>query len=90
MAGGSSFNSYSLGYAGRPQDMLRDVAGGEVYGELDLRGFLPTRVDPRRTFAVDVDTAGYSNVRRILRGGNLPPSDAVRLEELVNYFRYQD
>jgi len=90
MAGGSSFNSYSLGYAGRPQDMLRDVAGGEVYGELDLRGFLPTRVDPRRTFAVDVDTAGYSNVRRILRGGNLPPIDAVRLEELVNYFRYQD
>ncbi len=40
------------------------------------------------TFSIDVDTASYSNVRRHLRGGSLPPPDAVRLEELVNYFSY--
>jgi len=40
------------------------------------------------TFSVDVDTASYANVRRFLRGGTLPPPDAVRLEEMVNYFSY--
>jgi Ca-activated chloride channel homolog len=40
------------------------------------------------TFSVDVDTASYSNVRRFLREGRLPPADAVRIEELVNYFDY--
>jgi hypothetical protein len=51
-----------LGYlgGGRPglYGMSADGAGGEVYGELDLRGFIPTQADSRRTFAVDVDTAG--------------------------------
>lgn len=78
------------GGGGGRSRMSVDGAGGEVYGELDLRGFIPTQADPRRTFAVDVDTAGYSNVRRILRDGGLPPVDAVRLEEMLNYFRYQD
>jgi Ca-activated chloride channel family protein len=43
---------------------------------------------PVSTFAVDVDTAAYANVRRFLNQGQLPPKDAVRAEELVNYFRY--
>jgi len=42
------------------------------------------------TFSVDVDRASYSNVRRFLTGGQLPPKDAVRIEELVNYFPYDD
>ena len=44
--------------------------------------------DPLSTFSIDVDTASYANVRRFLTQGQLPPKDAVRIEELVNYFRY--
>jgi len=44
--------------------------------------------EPVSTFSVDVDTAAYSNVRRFLQDGQRPPSDAVRVEELVNYFDY--
>jgi Ca-activated chloride channel family protein len=44
--------------------------------------------DPVSTFSVDVDTASYSNVRRFLNEGRLPPTDAVRTEELINYFHY--
>jgi Ca-activated chloride channel family protein len=44
--------------------------------------------EPVSTFSVDVDTGSYSNVRRFLNGGRLPPADAVRVEEMLNYFRY--
>ena len=44
---------------------------------------------PVSTFSIDVDTASYSNVRRFLNEGSLPPRDAVRVEELVNYFDYR-
>jgi Ca-activated chloride channel family protein len=44
--------------------------------------------EPVSTFSIDVDTGAYANVRRFLTLGNLPPRDAVRTEELVNYFRY--
>lgn len=43
---------------------------------------------PVSTFSIDVDTASYANVRRFIEGGSLPPQDAVRVEELVNYFPY--
>ena len=42
----------------------------------------------RSTFSIVVDTASYSNVRRFLNQGTLPPADAVRIEELINYFRF--
>jgi Ca-activated chloride channel family protein len=44
--------------------------------------------DPISTFSIDVDTASYANVRRFLNEGRLPPHDAVRVEELINYFQY--
>lgn len=44
---------------------------------------------PLSTFSIDVDTGSYSNIRRMINQGNLPPRDAVRLEELINYFDYQ-
>jgi Ca-activated chloride channel family protein len=47
----------------------------------------PNRV-PLSTFSIDVDAASYSNVRRFLRQGQLPPKDAVRIEEMINYFTY--
>ena len=45
--------------------------------------------NPLSTFSIDVDTASYTNVRRFLSQGTLPPKDAVRIEELVNYFPYR-
>jgi Ca-activated chloride channel family protein len=50
--------------------------------------FLETIQNPLSTFSADVDTASYSNVRRFLNERRLPPVDAVRIEEMVNYFRY--
>ena len=44
---------------------------------------------PVSTFSIDVDTGAYANVRRFLQSGRLPVRDAVRTEELVNYFAYQ-
>jgi Ca-activated chloride channel family protein len=44
---------------------------------------------PLSTFSIDVDTASYSNVRRFLNSGKLPPPDAVRIEEMINYFSYE-
>ncbi len=63
----------------------------ETYAPIEaVTGFKDTLSNPAVTFAADVDTGSYSNLRRmILREGRLPPKDAVRLEELVNYFPYQ-
>lgn len=60
----------------------------EKYQELKQRQVKLVREEPVSTFALDVDTGGYSNVRRILSAGQLPPTDAVRVEELINYFNY--
>jgi Ca-activated chloride channel homolog len=60
----------------------------EAYDHISDNPFILVSQDPRSTFSVDVDTASYSNVRRFLLGGSLPPKDAVRIEELINYFAY--
>jgi len=60
----------------------------EDYDHIVENAFVRVADHPLSTFAVDVDTASYSNVRRFLNQGQLPPKGAVRIEELVNYFRY--
>jgi Ca-activated chloride channel family protein len=60
----------------------------EAYAHVAENEFNHVRDQPLSTFSIDVDTASYSNVRRYLRDGALPPPDAVRIEELVNYFDY--
>ena len=60
----------------------------EAYDRIYDNPFLAARANPLSTFSIDVDTASYANVRRFLREEHLPPPDAVRIEELVNYFRY--
>ena len=50
--------------------------------------FLAAASNPLSTFSIDVDTASYSNVRRFIESGSLPPKDAVRVEEMFNYFSY--
>ena len=75
------------GYA-RPGEYDEGGAGGERYAEIDENPFLDASRAPLSTFSIDVDTASYSNTRRFLRDGQLPPKDAVRIEELINYFSY--
>ncbi len=60
----------------------------ERYGVIDEAGFAGVASAPLSTLSIDVDTAAYSNVRRFLRDWSLPPADAVRIEELINYFDY--
>jgi Ca-activated chloride channel family protein len=60
----------------------------EAYDRIDENPFHRVVDDPLSTFSIDVDTASYANVRRFLNQGTLPPADAVRVEELINYFRF--
>ena len=62
----------------------------EGYATIDESTFHTVADAPLSTFAADVDTASYANVRRFLQDGQAPPRDAVRIEELVNYFPYED
>jgi Ca-activated chloride channel family protein len=64
------------------------VANTEAYAYHADSDFLAVVQNPLSTFALDVDTASYANVRRFLQAGEMPPVDAVRIEELVNYFPY--
>ena len=63
-------------------------ANTENYAALADNGIKQVNVEPVSTFSIDVDTGSYSNVRRFLASGALPPPDAVRTEELINYFGY--
>jgi Ca-activated chloride channel family protein len=65
-----------------------ELARGESYAKIDENPFLEAARAPLSTFSIDVDTASYSNTRRFLSEGRLPPRDAVRIEELINYFSY--
>ncbi|MCW3835808.1 von Willebrand factor type A domain-containing protein [Sphingomonas canadensis] len=91
LAGCSQGGSYSAGpvsteaYAD-PAAMPPEMR--ERYARNDISPVRNVAEAPVSTFAVDVDTAAYSNVRRFLVGGATPPRDAVRTEEMINYFRY--
>ncbi|WP_313235798.1 vWA domain-containing protein [Sphingobacterium multivorum] len=61
----------------------------ESYQKLKENSFINPRKEPLSTFAADVDAASYSNVRRFINSGTLPEKDAVRVEEMINYFQYQ-
>ena len=60
----------------------------EEYARIEDNPFLGVTGNPLSTFSVDVDRASYANVRRFINGGSMPPKDAVRIEELINYFPY--
>jgi Mg-chelatase subunit ChlD len=61
----------------------------EQYAPITENPFLSPLQQPLSTFSIDVDTASYANMRRFLTSGRLPPRNSVRIEELVNYFRYE-
>lgn len=60
----------------------------EEYDYISENTFKGTIDNPLSTFSIDVDTASYSNVRRFINANQIPPKDAVRIEELINYFEY--
>ena len=93
-------SGYGIGSRNAPAPPPSTTAPGEPFREASAdanrEGYQPVRPNPfvavadspLSTFSSDVDTASYSNVRRFLRDGSLPPVSAVRVEELVNYFHY--
>ncbi len=86
--GASEAMSAALPPSHWPLAAAPDGPGGERYAHVEPNRFHSTRAQPLSTFGADVDTASYANVRRFLSSGQLPPRDAVRIEELINYFRY--
>ena len=70
-----------------PQPVPGDV-DTERYEDVEINPVKLVNEEPVSTFSIDVDTAAYANVRRFLNDGILPPKDAVRIEELINYFDY--
>lgn len=69
-------------------DMEESYIADEEYASRKENRFTRAMDEPLSTFSIDVDAASYSNMRRFINQGQLPPSDAIRTEELVNYFSY--
>lgn len=93
---GSAVNSVASSASSMPL-LLQDSAGAyygqrpnqENYSSIEENRVKRVSTEPVSTFSIDVDTAAYSNIRRLLtRDGRLPPVDAVRIEEMINYFNY--
>jgi len=78
----------SIPPAGQSPAVPEQEFNTEAYDHVVDNAFASVANQPLSTFAIDVDTASYSNVRRFLQSGQLPPPGAVRIEEIVNYFRY--
>ena len=60
----------------------------EGYASINENGYKSVKNNPLSTFSIDVDNASYTNIRRFINNGSLPPTDAVRIEEMINYFKY--
>ena len=70
---------------------IPEVHSNEEYSEWEEKGFTSVQNEPLSTFSADVDTASYSNLRRLIREGydlDMMPEGAVRIEEMINYFSY--
>jgi Ca-activated chloride channel homolog len=80
---GGGMDSLSRSYR-----VAREPFNTEAYDKIDDNRWTSPAHKPLSTFSIDVDTASYSNVRRFLHQGQLPPKDSVRIEELINYFPF--
>ena len=72
------------------EDVFDRQGNTEQYDRIYENEFLAVTENPLSTFSIDVDTASYSNMRRFLNAGKLPPPSSVRVEEFINYFRFAD
>jgi len=82
------FGRKAIGYDSRESMYQDDVFNTEEYDKINDNEFKEVSKNPLSTFSIDVDKASYSNVRRYINQGSLPPKDAVRVEEMINYFSY--
>ncbi|MBF31737.1 MAG: hypothetical protein CL529_11245 [Aequorivita sp.] len=73
---------------GTSSNISNPVSENESYGRIEENIFKSVTTAPLSTFSIDVDKAGYSNIRRMLNNGQKVPEDAVKIEEMVNYFAY--
>lgn len=78
----------SSGGRQRGLNMYNNNFNTEGYASVNENGFKNAKNTPLSTFSIDVDNASYSNIRRFINMGELPPPDAVRIEEMINYFKY--
>ncbi len=76
-------------YQAKPQTENYEQFNTEDYDAIVENRFYEVTQNPLSTFSIDVDAASYSNMRRFIKNGQKPPKDAVRIEELVNYFDYE-
>jgi Ca-activated chloride channel family protein len=74
-------------YSGQPLPYNNNF-NTEGYASVSENGYKNVRNNPLSTFSIDVDNASYSNIRRFINLGEMPPADAVRIEEMINYFKY--
>ena len=84
----NALRSYTPMVRGGRAGLYAPTQGSENYAPVEENTFLAVADKPLSTFSIDVDAASYGNVRRFLDEGRLPEKDAVRIEELVNYFAY--
>ncbi|MFC1734555.1 von Willebrand factor type A domain-containing protein [Candidatus Hydrogenedentota bacterium] len=93
----TGYRAHTLGREGERESEVRFIdslepladLGTESYDRITDNAFVSVLDAPLSTFSIDVDTASYSNMRRfIMQQGHFPPKDAVRIEEMVNYFNY--
>ncbi len=84
----TGFSSTGFKKINNSKPLNEAVTGSESYAKINESGFKLVNVNPLSTFSVDVDRASYSNVRRFINSDQKPHVDAVRIEEMVNYFHY--
>ncbi|OGR60449.1 MAG: hypothetical protein A2X36_15915 [Elusimicrobia bacterium GWA2_69_24] len=78
----------SLSYLRQKGDVIAQEFNTEGYSPLPENPFRKVTDHPLSTFSIDVDAASYANIRRFLNSSKMPPKDAVRIEEMINYFHY--
>ena len=81
------YSQSSAGYV-NPRKSVRRQYNREDYDRIEANTFKNVKNNPLSTFSIDVDRASYANTRRYLDDEELPPKDAIRIEELINYFDY--
>ena len=83
--------SYDMSYSGayNQNEVQIPVHNTEEYSSINENIFHSPARNPLSTFSIDVDAASYSNIRRFINASQMPPKDAVRIEEMINYFDYE-
>lgn len=88
----STYSQSIIGYnpksAAAGSFIAQDMGSPENYKHFKDNPYKSTKDEPLSTMSIDVDRASYSNIRRFLNQGSMPPKDAVRVEEMINYFHY--